>query len=479
MTIPKSSSLPDRLSSFLVSSFQPFRRSTSTSRLSRFTRLVTARSSKNILEVNDEDISTAPDVEKGADDQAPGPEKCVSQEQAGQALTSAKNSLHASDISGKSSSTGSFAFSRAGSNDASSTTSVGSTHQKEDGAETTSATLGTVDHCGEPTDSPNNRFPVHMIVRRLSEGGEEDDVGENVLFDPPPTSNLGSGSIGPLSLLPNSEITSTVNLMLRPTSELAHTNGPGAFLPTSRGLITLDTNLDNEDSGSFFPQLLCATSDHTSNNTSSSTDLGITSDPTSTTIPCTDSITTTTAALALIALSREDSPRPRAKPRPLLVAPTSPKGPNGEPLSDDIDAPDYKHWLLTPNARFRALCRSKVLQARARIRAYELLRSPPILPLVFEPISPARPAILSGLDISSPLRWESWTWEDFVEFVLLEQRLLGAEGREEVMLATSGSFSSLMSLHIKTSRSWSAFFKDRDVRITEPIGGGSLADRDE
>lgn len=152
-------------------------------------------------------------------------------------------------------------------------------------------------------------------------------------------------------------------------------------LPSRRGLIHLDADIDMEHAGIFFPEFL-------------------------------------------------DSSSPAPGSDGAAGAGEEHMGPSGEPLNDDIDILDYNAALLTPGARYRALCRSKIIQARARIRAEEARRAPRAeLP---EPCSQLRPSVLGGRDCSSPLRYSAWNWKDFEEYALAEHNIFGAEERAEL-----------------------------------------------
>lgn len=182
---------------------------------------------------------------------------------------------------------------------------------------------------------------------------------------------------GPITLLPNTNITSQVSLMLHGNSNDNDTGNNVTVIPllTSRGLIHLDADLGTEHLEHFFSSL-----------------------------------------------RRSSSSGPISQEADELA------GLNNEQLSDDIDSPDYDARLLTPSARYRAHCRSKIVQARARVRAEELLRLPrDALP---EERRQLRPSVLGGMQHSSPLRYSSWTMADFEEYVKLELEFLEAEERD-------------------------------------------------
>lgn len=174
-------------------------------------------------------------------------------------------------------------------------------------------------------------------------------------------------------------------------------------LPSGRGLIHLDTDIDLEHACMFFPEFL-------------------------------------------------DSPNPAPGSDEAAGVGEEPVGPNGEPLNDNIDDPNYDAALLTPGARYRALCRSKIIQARARIRAEEVRRAPRAE--APEPCSQLRPSVLGGWDRSSPLRYSAWTWKEFEEYALIEHDILGTEERAEL----GDSPTSLTRVN-----SWS-WFRDRKVQ---------------
>lgn len=402
MALPSSFSLPDRLSSFIKLPLKPIRRSTSSSKLSAVVYSILgyhmAQSSevpqpKVEIEAQEPVMSCAASVD---DDLPTAADRTETSTNSSSHHTSGKESKTGSSQEGNTS--GSFTFSGRNQSGGDSITSKESDqNSKHSDGSLSYLNSGVASPVSESGSSPPPAMNRSFSLRSL--GSLNSTAGTQKSSAPEAYSPTQPHSPSPLSLLPNSDITSQVNLMLGgdPT---ARNDGAVIPLPSSRGLIHLDADIDMEHVGMFFPEVL-----------------------------------------------RSSNPANGA-----AGSEGEPTGPNGEILSDNIDITDYKAALLTPGARYRALCRSKIIQAQARLRAEEVRRAPRAE--APEPCSQLRPSVLGGWDRSSPLRYSAWTWKEFEEYALLEHDIMGAEERAEL----GDSPTSLTRV-----KSWS-WFRDRKMQ---------------